>query len=299
MGGNNSKEKNHTHHKHQHVRHLLPFLDVEVNIDREDRCSCSGITCINGGKIIVADYLGHRVKYYDWKMLKLLDYFETTSPPYEVCSSAINESEVFVTFPFDYKIYQFQLKENKLILLKEIQTEGMCYGISSFTEGLAVSLRIDKHIWQIEILDYQGSVQKVFKDDDDGKDLFGFPDYLTVDAQGQRLYVSDGLKGAVVCFDLENSTMTSIKEIYRYICSNLQIPKGLTLDNSGNLFIVGCESSNVHKLSRDGERIGVVLGHKDQLVNPMGIDYDPSEKKVFVTEGSRRVMIFNDKSPTS
>jgi sugar lactone lactonase YvrE len=83
------------------------------------------------------------------------------------------------------------------------------------------------------------------------------------------------------------------------MCSHLQIPKGLTLDKSGNLFIVGCESSNVHKVSCDGERIGVVLGHKDQLMNPMGIVYDSSEKKVFVTEGSRRVMIFKDKSLNS
>ncbi|XP_045203795.2 uncharacterized protein LOC123556816 [Mercenaria mercenaria] len=299
MGGKNSKRKLHAHHKHQHIQHLVPFLDVEVNIDRDDRCSFSGITCMNGGKIVVADYLGHHVKYYDWKMLKLLDYVDTTTPPYEVCSSAVNETDVFVTLPFESKIYHFQLKENKLVLLKEIPTEGMCYGIGSFVDGLAVSLRIDKHIWQIEILDYQGSVQKVFKDDDDGKELFGFADYITVDTQGQRLIVSDGLKGVVVCFDLKHSTMTSIKEIYRYMCSHLQIPKGLSLDNLGNLFIVGCESSNVHKVSCDGERIGVVLGKKDQLENPMGIVYDSSENKVFVTEGSRRVMIFKDRSTNS
>lgn len=296
MGGRSSKNKHHLHHKHQNTKHLIPFLDVEVNIDRDDRCSVSGITCTNGGKIVVADYLGHCVKYYDWKMLKLLDYVETATPPYEVCSSAVQEGDIFVTLPFEHKVQQFRVSVNKLLPVKEIPTEGMCYGIGSFNDGLAVSLRIDKHIWQIEILDYTGSVQKVFKDDDAGKDLFGFADYITVDTQGQRLFVSDGVKGAVLCFNLKESTMTSIKEIYRYTCGQLKIPKGLTLDESGNLFIVGCESSNVHKVTQDGDRVGVVLGHKEQLENPMGIMYDFSEKKVFVTEGSRRIMVFKDTS---
>lgn len=296
MGGKSSRNGLHVHHKHRHIRHLTPFLDVDVHIDKDDKCSFSGVTCVNGGKIVVADYLGHHVKYYDWKMLKLLDYVTTTSPPYEVCTSAVNGTEVFVSFPFDHKILHYKLTDKQIILLKEIPTEGKCYGVGSFVGGLAVSLRIDKYIWQIEILDYYGSVQKVFKDDEHGKELFGFADYIAVDKNGERLYVVDGIKHSVICFNLKDSTMTSIQEIFIYTCTYLHIPKGLTLDDNGNLFIVGCESSNVHKVTKDGHRIGVVLGHKDQLVNPMGIVYDITEQKVFVTEGSRRVMIFKDTS---
>ncbi|KAL4219546.1 hypothetical protein ACF0H5_022122 [Mactra antiquata] len=294
MGGKNSKKEHRIHHSHKHAMHLTPFLDVEVYVKADDRCSFSGITCLKNGRIVVADYLGHYVKYYDWKTLKLLDYIETSSPPYEVCSSALNDNEVFVTFPFEQRIQHLSVTDNKVELIKEIPTEGMCYGIGSYVNGLAVSLRLDKHVWQIEILDYLGSVQNVFKDDAEGKELFGFIDYIAVDKKGERLYVSDGIREAVVCYNLKEATMTSIKEIFTYTCVHLRIPKGITIDNSGNIFIIGCESSNVHKVSRAGQRYGVVLGHREQLQNPMGIVYDVNEKKVFVTEGSRKVMIFTD-----
>lgn len=276
------------------VKHLVPFLDVDVHVKRDDRCSFSGITCVKGGKIVVADYLSHSVKYYDWKMLKLLDYVELTSPPYELCSSAADDDDIFVTVPFDHKILQFKVSENKLELIKEFPTEGRCYGVTSFSDGLAVSLRIDRHIWQIEVMDYFGSIKKVFKDDEHGRELFGFPDYMAADKEGSRLYVTDGLRNAVYCFDLKNSTMTLIKEVYRYSDSHLRIPKGIELDRTGNLYIIGCESCNVHKISCTGEKLGVVLGHKDQLENPMGISFDHSEGKLFVTEGSRKVMIFKE-----
>ena len=276
------------------AKHLVPFLDVDVYVTPDDRCSFSGITCIKGGKIVVADYLGQKIKFYDWKMLKLMDYIELSSPPYEVCSSALDESEIFVTVPYDHKILHFKLTEDRMELLREIRTEGRCYGLSSFRDGLAVSLRIDTHIWQIEILDYTGAVKKVFKDDTNGRELFGFADYMTTDIEGSRLYVADGLHNAVYCFDLKHSTMISIKEVYRYTDSHLKIPKGLVLDDSDSLYVVGCESCNVHKISNNGDKLGMVLSYRDQLENPMGIGFDHSEKKMFVTEGSRKVMIFKE-----
>lgn len=295
MGGKQSKNEHRLHHSHKHVSHLTPFLDVDVHIKVDDRCSFSGITSIKGGKIVVADYLGRYVKYYDWKCLKMLDFVETSSPPYEVCTSAVNDTEVFVTLPFEQRIQHLKLTDNKIELLKEISTEGMCYGVGSFVNGLAVSLRLEKHAWQIEILDYYGSVQNVFKDDEQGRELFGFADYIAVDKKGERLYVSDGVKDAVVCFNLKDATMISIQELFTYTCTHLRIPKAITLDEAGNIFIVGCESSNVHKVSRAGQRLGVVLTHREQLQNPMGIVYDVTEKKVLVTEGSRKVMLFKDK----
>lgn len=290
--GNTYSKKGKTRAKS--AKHLIPFIDVEVYVNADERCSFSGISCLKGGRIVVADYLGQNVKFYDWKMLKLIDHLQLRSPPYEVCTSALDDKIVYVTVPYEHKILELELGEDNIELIKEIETEGRCYGISSYLGGIAVSLRIDDHIWQIEILDYRGNVIKVFKDDEHGRELFGFADYLITDIEGTKLYVTDGLKNAVYCFDLKKSTQISIKELYRYTDSHLKIPKSLVLDPKGNLYVVGCESCNVQKISSTGEKLGVILSHRDQIENPMGIAYDYNEKKLFVTEGSRKVMIFKD-----
>ncbi|KAH3802657.1 hypothetical protein DPMN_156335 [Dreissena polymorpha] len=276
------------------AKHLMPFLDVDVHRLDDDRCSFSGVTCLKGGKIVVADYLSHYVKYYDWKMLKLLDAIELLTPPYEVCSSGVCDSEVFVTVPFQYKCMQYKVNENDLKLVREFPTEGRCYGVSCFRDGIALGMKLEKNTWQIEIMDYSGNSLKVFHEDLNGKPFVRYADYIATDREGSLLYVSDGVQNAVLCFNLKDSSMTMIKEIFRYKDHNLSIPKGLTLDTSGNLLVVGCESSNVHKISSTGEKLGVILTRREQLDEPMGISYDPDERKVFVTEGSRKVMVFKD-----
>ncbi|XP_052788600.1 uncharacterized protein LOC128223362 [Mya arenaria] len=291
MGGTHSKK---VKNKSKSAKHMVPFLDVEVYKHIDDTCSFSGITFLKDGRIAIADYLGHYVKFYDWKMLKLLDSVELATPPYGICTSSICESYLYVTMPFEHKVLHFKVKDDRLDLVKHISTEGRCYGIASFKDGIAVGLRVEKHSWRVEILDYAGSVLKVFKDDDHGRDLFGYADYLTVDPDGSRLYVSDGVQNSVICLNLQDSTMVSIKEMFRYTDSHLSIPKGLTLDCEANLYVIGCESNNVHKISSTGDKIGVVLGHREQLDKPMGIVYDNYEKKLFVTEGSRKVMVFVD-----
>jgi len=271
---------------------LIPFLDVEVFQNVNDTCSLSGITCLTNGRIVVADYLGFNVKFYDWKRLQLLDAFQLYTQPYEVCKSAVEETEFFVSTPFEERILHFTSKGDSITLLRYIPTEGRCYGVASFNKGLAVGLRVDKRNWQVEILDYNGRVMNVFKEDKDGADLFGYADYLTVDANGRRLYVSDGVQNAVLCLDLHGASMTSIREIYRFVDPHLSVPKGLTLDDAGNVFVVGCETSNVHVISPPGTSLGLVLGRRELLDNPMAIAFDVNERKMLVTEGSRKVMIF-------
>ena len=288
MGQKTSKRKR------KDIKHLVPFLDVDVNIEPDDRCSISGITCLYEGRIIVADYLGHIVKYYDTKTLKLVDYLSTLSSPYEVSKSANNFLEVFVTFPFEKKILHVSAVDNKLSTLSTIKTDGLCYGVASFRAGIAVSVRTDKHQWQIELLDLTGAVLHVIKNDECGQKLFGYPDYIAMETDGSRLYVADGLLNSVTSLSLNSSPSFVFKVEFIFKDRHLLIPKGITLDCNGDLFVIGCESNNVLKISKTGQNLGVVLDRKEEIVTPMGIFYDVIERKIFVTEGSRKIMIFKE-----
>jgi DNA-binding beta-propeller fold protein YncE len=48
----------------------------------------------------------------------------------------------------------------------------------------------------------------------------------------------------------------------------LQIPRGITVDNDGNVYVVGYRSNNVVVISPDGQSHRQLLCDKDGLVNP-------------------------------
>jgi DNA-binding beta-propeller fold protein YncE len=62
----------------------------------------------------------------------------------------------------------------------------------------------------------------------------------------------------------------------------LQHPCGISVDNDGNVFVVGYSSNNVVVISSDGQRHRQLLSNKDGLVNPTVLDYDRSTNNLLV-----------------
>ena len=62
----------------------------------------------------------------------------------------------------------------------------------------------------------------------------------------------------------------------------LQEPRGINVDNDGNVYVVGCSTNNVVVISPDGQRHRQVLSAGDGLVNPRVLDYDKSTNRLLV-----------------
>jgi hypothetical protein len=64
--------------------------------------------------------------------------------------------------------------------------------------------------------------------------------------------------------------------------SVLQGSRGISVDNDGNVHVVGCSSNNFVVISPDGQRHRQVLSSKDGLVNPRVLDYDKATNRLLV-----------------
>jgi hypothetical protein len=73
----------------------------------------------------------------------------------------------------------------------------------------------------------------------------------------------------------------------------LQGPLGISVDNDGNVYVVGHISSNVVVISPDGQRHRELLSSKDGLTQPTVLDYDKSTNILLVVNQTSTAFLFD------
>jgi WD40 repeat protein len=111
---------------------------------------------------------------------------------------------------------------------------------------------------------------------------------LYVATSGDKLYYTTTNACTVTCCDLYGTTHWEFKDE-----RVLQCPKGISVDNDGNVYVVGCSSSNVVVISPDGQRHRQLLSAKDGLSSPNVLDYDKSTNRLLVVNLSSTAFLFD------
>jgi DNA-binding beta-propeller fold protein YncE len=81
----------------------------------------------------------------------------------------------------------------------------------------------------------------------------------------------------VTCCDLHGPTQWEFKDE-----RVLQLPYGISVDNDGNVYVVGYYTHNVVVISPDGQRHRQLVSSKDGLSYPVVLDYDKSTNRLLV-----------------
>ena len=109
-----------------------------------------------------------------------------------------------------------------------------------------------------------------------------------VATSGEKLYYSNCNSHTVTCCDLHGTTQWEFKDE-----RVMQCPLGISVDNDGNVYVVGYNSNNVVVFSPDGQRHRQVLSGMDGIVNPTVLDYDKSTNKLLVVNSSINAFLFD------
>lgn len=72
----------------------------------------------------------------------------------------------------------------------------------------------------------------------------------------------------------------------------LVCPFGLSVDNDGNVFVVGWSTHNVLVISPDGQHFRQLLSRKDGLMNRQAIHYDKSTNRLLVSLRTSEAWLF-------
>jgi len=109
-----------------------------------------------------------------------------------------------------------------------------------------------------------------------------------VATSGDKLYYTNVNTHAVTCCDLHGTTQWEFTDERVLRC-----PRGISVDNDGNVYVVGYNSRNVVVISPDGQRHRQLLSSKDGLVNPSVLDYDKSTNRLLVVNESQSAFLFD------
>jgi sugar lactone lactonase YvrE len=111
-------------------------------------------------------------------------------------------------------------------------------------------------------------------------------DYVAT--SGDKLYYTNTNTNTVTCCDLHGTTQWEFKDN-----RVLQHPRGISVDNDGNMYVVGYYSNNVVVISPDGQRHRQLLSFKDGLSYPTVLDYDRFTNRLLVANQSSTAFLFD------
>ncbi|XP_071149178.1 E3 ubiquitin-protein ligase TRIM71-like [Mytilus edulis] len=110
--------------------------------------------------------------------------------------------------------------------------------------------------------------------------------YISVFAE--KIYYTDWLNHTVDCCDRKGSSVWRFKKE-----SVLRNPRGITVDNEGNVFVVGEHSSNVVMISNDGKHYKQILTIDDGLRKPSAIFFDKQTRKLLVANKQETAFLYS------
>jgi DNA-binding beta-propeller fold protein YncE len=113
--------------------------------------------------------------------------------------------------------------------------------------------------------------------------------YVTyVATSGDKLYYTNYSTHTVTCCDLHGTTQWEFKDE-----RVLQDPYGISIENDGNVYVVGCSTNNVMVISPDGQHHRQLLSSKDGLSYPHVLDYDTSTNRLLVVNKRSTAFLFD------
>jgi DNA-binding beta-propeller fold protein YncE len=114
------------------------------------------------------------------------------------------------------------------------------------------------------------------------------PQVYYVATSGYTLYYTNCITHTVTCCDLHGTTQWEFNDEHV-----LQSPRGISVDNDGNVYVVGHKSNNVVVISPDGQHHRQLLSSKDGLNIPRVLDYDKSTNVLLVVNESKSAFLFD------
>ncbi|CAC5410388.1 unnamed protein product [Mytilus coruscus] len=105
---------------------------------------------------------------------------------------------------------------------------------------------------------------------------------------GDRLFYTNEINNNVTCCDFHGNILWTFSAD-----SALVYPLGISVDNDGNVYVAGRWSNSVVVISTDGQRHRQLLSEKDGLELPTAVEYDRSNNKLLVANGSGNAFVYD------
>ncbi|KAK3587035.1 hypothetical protein CHS0354_008057 [Potamilus streckersoni] len=235
----------------------------------------TGVTYLHNGWIVYLDSNNHRCVLCD-SSYKFISEYKFSSKPLDVC--IVDDNEVAVTLPYQKKIRI--LKMGETIRPKgKICTKFQCVGIVAVgSKELLVSGHHNDRAYCWGIITKEGVQISSFlipRDKNTHIDTF-----IALNSLKTRVYMTCLDNDAVYSFGLNG------RKCFEYRSEYLKEPAGIGLDAHDHVYVVGCESGNIHQLNPQGVVLNIITAGLPRC--PSAICFNQSGNAFLITDHSTK-----------
>jgi DNA-binding beta-propeller fold protein YncE len=227
------------------------------------------VICITGcivssnGKMILVDF------YYNRRLVILID--DGTLDKEVPCSMGypfdvtyLDDRTVAVSTDKGIEMINIDTRKTE----RRINTSQRCSGIT-YHNGVLLWCEKHRGIQMMKL--YDDRITTLTKQ-------INLPSFSYVTTYGEKIYQADHYTKTVTCYTIKGDKLWEFKDE-----SVLKDPRGVTVDNNGNVYVTSWSSNSVVVLDPDGRQGRQILSGDDGLKNPTGIYFDKSENSLIVT----------------
>ncbi|CAG2232508.1 unnamed protein product [Mytilus edulis] len=176
------------------------------------------------------------------------------------------------------KLNTTEVNESKIIiellnLLKEHERE-----ITKFRTNIE---NIKQHATDLQtFISMKDSITDIVRDDK-------IPEYCCVATFGENIYQTNIQTYSVTCYDLQGTVKWKFQN--EHVLKSL---RGISIDNNGNVYVVGESSKTLVLLSANGQQYKTIVTASDGSCSPMSLDYNKITNQLLVSNFSDKAMTF-------
>lgn len=152
----------------------------------------------------------------------------------------------------------------------------------------------DTHAHDIKVFDEAGNPVANFGERGDGKGEFNFPTFLAL--AGDELYVSDTMNARVQVISADTGEFRRSLGTRGTYVGNLVRPKGIAVDNEGNVYVVESYHDHLLVFNRRGEFLMPIGGGAGQDIGqyylPSGVWIDAQNRIFLADTFNGRVVVY-------
>jgi hypothetical protein len=239
----------------------------------DKNCSLVGSVYLKDGNILLVDNYNQSLKRFTASG-RLREELSLGLAPYDI--AMLDATTAAITFIGANQVRLISVGE-QLTVQSNIELPFRARGVSGYNGQLAITGVDSDH--SLHIVTRGGKVTKTLTSDENGylaMNLFKYPAFVTCNQAGTVFYVSDlGSQELVAVTD-------KCLVMFRYTHPELRKLGDVSVDASGNVYVCGSESRNVHQVGADGRHISI-LPMPTSNVRPWAISFQPDTDNFLLT----------------
>ncbi|CAG2205880.1 unnamed protein product [Mytilus edulis] len=190
-----------------------------------------------------------------------------------VIINAEGKTEYTIKLSNPYSVYDLEFINDNIVAV----TTGETYRPGRYTGVSLVDLTERKDLHVISFKDYS---------------ITTIPntvslEFSSVSTHADKILYTNAKENKVYCCLYDGTPVWEFHDE-----SVLKVPAGITVDDKGNVFVVGRESCNVLILSPDGKQYKQILNKENDLNNPYAIFFDKLRNQLLVANNSSVAFLY-------